>query len=1013
MWLASPPGFARQLTHTLDPDVVLDWELSVDSSQPALDVCIALTESQERLFALQQGTFQLAGQPPSSFALTAYDANLGTELWTTLEFGQTPGFVPSVITASSDGAHLFVAGTYGVHTGVVRLDAGSGALGWIALDFAPGGHFAVVEDIETTPSGSRVAVSLTYVSGPKNLVRTLLLDGVGGALLWAQTVDDSALQQEKAHQLIVDEVRGRVLTVYSGQGAASQKQTVVIGWDLASGAQVWTEPYPPTGSASPRDLDFDPIQGQAFLALTGDLNSVRVQDISTGAVIWNLVTTLQATHVAVQPGGAQVAVLGDGVGLNRVEAYDVALGTSAWVGTLDVGNPFQKLRTQGLVYSLDGSRLLAGFEADYQSFPGAPKQELMAAGFETVSGSMVWVAAEDKSTTTGGDVAKLVGVETAMGARLALSTELDTGTSQDIRFVMLDAGNGALAWETIEGSQTTQAIDSFVDVALSPDETVAFAIGAEADPLTSASNLQARALDAATGLELWSVPLPGLVANDAEVQIDPQGNVVYVSSGGTQFGAAALDASTGAVLWSRTWDWPTAFGDHVQDFAVSATADRLYVSGFSDFFDFGTLTSAYRAVVFALDAASGAELWRDEYTANPSTDTTASALALSSDGTRLFQTGEADQQLFVRAYDTMTGAALWTTLFDLSAFLGANPGYNSGLTLSADPTGSLVLASGRCSASAFGSGYELVTVAMDASTGALQWFTPAAQAEFVGMTLNTLVGTLSADGSRLYLSGTAGIGSPSTLRFVTRALDTSTGAVVWQSISSEADALSVEDLVLSPDSSRIYASNNVLLEVTSQGWTDGTRVTCYDAATGAEYWSTEHVGDSFYSDEAGRLAVANDFVIAASRNHLLTTTDDGFLTRYHDQALISGPAELSLVAGGQQELELAASSSSQGDFYLVLGSMTGTAPGTPVQGLVLPLNVDAYFMLMLTAPSSVLHGGTFGVLDAAGRGHATVTLPAGLSTTLAGLTLHHAFVVFDVQGTVPFLSNASALTLVP
>jgi len=56
---------------------------------------------------------------------------------------------------------------------------------------------------------------------------------------------------------------------------------------------------------------------------------------------------------------------------------------------------------------------------------------------------------------------------------------------------------------------------------------------------------------------------------------------------------------------------------------------------------------------------------------------------------------------------------------------------------------------------------------------------------------------------------------------------------------------------------------------------------------------------------------------------------------------------ISLAAGGSQTLFLSPCRASAGDLYFVLGSATGTSPGQAVNGLVLPLNFDAYHLFTL------------------------------------------------------------------
>jgi probable HAF family extracellular repeat protein len=132
--------------------------------------------------------------------------------------------------------------------------------------------------------------------------------------------------------------------------------------------------------------------------------------------------------------------------------------------------------------------------------------------------------------------------------------------------------------------------------------------------------------------------------------------------------------------------------------------------------------------------------------------------------------------------------------------------------------------------------------------------------------------------------------------------------------------------------------------------------------------------------------------------------------------LLAGePASISLSSGGAQELRLDAGPPFAGVTYLVLGSLSGTAPGLPLGGLVLPLNPDTYLVFSLTNANNPPFEDTFGQLDRDGRAQAAFALPAGTSPGLAGLQLHHAYAVLDVSGPVQTLlvSNAVPLDLIP
>ena len=67
----------------------------------------------------------------------------------------------------------------------------------------------------------------------------------------------------------------------------------------------------------------------------------------------------------------------------------------------------------------------------------------------------------------------------------------------------------------------------------------------------------------------------------------------------------------------------------------------------------------------------------------------------------------------------------------------------------------------------------------------------------------------------------------------------------------------------------------------------------------------------------------------------------------------------------------------------------------------------------LSNPNSGPLGNTLNLLNTSGLATASFTLPLGLSPGLAGLTLNHAYLVFNSLGSVVDASNAASLTLTP
>ena len=132
------------------------------------------------------------------------------------------------------------------------------------------------------------------------------------------------------------------------------------------------------------------------------------------------------------------------------------------------------------------------------------------------------------------------------------------------------------------------------------------------------------------------------------------------------------------------------------------------------------------------------------------------------------------------------------------------------------------------------------------------------------------------------------------------------------------------------------------------------------------------------------------------------------------QWLSADVASVSLAAGGAQSLALHAGPQHAGDLYWLLGSTTGTSPGLPVGPYVVPLVPDAYFQFTLSNPNQPPLSGSLAVLGAGGVGTATVTLPAGASPSLAGITAWHAFVALELGSlALTGVSNPVSLTLVP
>jgi hypothetical protein len=124
------------------------------------------------------------------------------------------------------------------------------------------------------------------------------------------------------------------------------------------------------------------------------------------------------------------------------------------------------------------------------------------------------------------------------------------------------------------------------------------------------------------------------------VGVSPDGSKLYVTGGSEgeegyfDYATVAYDGATGAVVWSRRYKGPSTL-DIANALGVSPDGARIYVTGKS----FGESSDEDYATV-AYDGSTGAELWTTRYNGPGNSQDIANALGVSSDGSRVYVTGE-------------------------------------------------------------------------------------------------------------------------------------------------------------------------------------------------------------------------------------------------------------------------------------------------------------------------------------------------------------------------------------
>jgi DNA-binding beta-propeller fold protein YncE len=177
-------------------------------------------------------------------------------------------------------------------------------------------------------------------------------------------------------------------------------------------------------------------------------------------------------------------------------------------------------------------------------------------------------------------------------------------------------------------------------------------------------------------------------------------------------GSVAYDPTDGAQIWITTFD--SGRNDRAMAMAISPAGDRVFVAGSED-----QIGSGVDVLTIGIDAGDGETLWASTFDGPAHHQDTASGLAVSPSGTRVFVTGTMDQTDGIAdygtlAYDAATGRRLWVARYD-----GPAGGVDFASALGVAPDGAQVYVTGT----SFGvtTGPDYATVAYQAGSGQQAW----------------------------------------------------------------------------------------------------------------------------------------------------------------------------------------------------------------------------------------------------------------------------------------------------
>jgi len=371
-----------------------------------------------------------------------------------------------------------------------------------------------------------------------------------------------------------------------------------------------------------------------------------------------------------------------------------------------------------------------------------------------------------------------------------------------------------------------------------------------------------------------NAPFADLVA----MAVAPGGTTVFVTGTsdlngtGRDFLTLALDVGTGSVLWSARFDAGAGnpdLADAPRGIAVSPDGSTVFVTGDSEL-PFG-LSSTVDYLTVAYDTATGAELWTARYDGFSDTsahlmDTTTGVL-VTPDGQRVIATGRTGSHIGTVSYDAATGAQQWLTVENVD-------GDERPLDLAVAPDGATVFVVGQTGAVGVGGAFR--TYAYATATGVQAW---AAFFDGTGGGNDIAEGVaVSPDSSRVFVTGTT-LATGGHINYATIAYDSATGAQLWAKESPDGSA---HDVAASPDGSQVFVTGEktVLRTYYDQDW--GT--VAYNAATGAEQWSMTYNGPGNRNDRATLVATRSSGSQVLVSGVSGPVDNDDFVTIAYDAA---------------------------------------------------------------------------------------------------------------------------------
>jgi WD40-like Beta Propeller Repeat len=408
----------------------------------------------------------------------------------------------------------------------------------------------------------------------------------------------------------------------------------------------------------------------------------------------------QVAGMATSPDGATVYIARTSDQVVAVIARDSSTGAPAWA-VRTPRPPGTEVFAEAVAISPDGSRLYVTSDVE----ESIDTRSALTVAYDTDNGSVLW-----KARRLVGNNREFIpsGIAVSQNGDQVIITGSRTGKHGSNDFwdyltLAYSASHGTKLWSAGYDGPAHRG-DTAEAIGVSPDSSQVFVTGTSRAAGDS-EDFATIAYSASDGVEQWARRFAAGADNFAsDLVVGPHGLRVYVAGTGSPspnvldgFRLVSYDAMTGDQ--ARVAQYADGRNDSASDLAISADGSRLFITG-NGGPDFLTV---------AFGVPLSAPLWTSRYDGRHGSDT-ANSVAVNPHGTRVYVTGESAEgriacfgEVPSTAYATVsyhaaTGSRAW-----VSRYAGLNKHPDSASQVAVSPTGSLVFVTGDTDSGCTGS----------------------------------------------------------------------------------------------------------------------------------------------------------------------------------------------------------------------------------------------------------------------------------------------------------------------